>query len=237
MPGLDHRKAGLWFAAAVILALAVFAIRPGIDIAVSSWFHRPGTGFWLAGDPWVEAIRNLVWNLSILVFALSAVASAVALVRRRAGGDVGRVAGFIFLLYLLGPILLVDGILKRFWGRARPATITEFGGDRAFTPPWLPSDQCASNCSFVSGEGSAAAALALSFLVFAPIARRILPRPAFGLYVAAGVILPAAGLALRVMTGRHFLSDTVFAVIFVSGIALVLHRLLLTERRGADAPC
>ncbi|MBC7142063.1 MAG: hypothetical protein H5U18_07890, partial [Rhodobacteraceae bacterium] len=70
------------------------------------------------------------------------------------------------------------------------------------------------------------------FLVLAPVARRTLPRAAFGLYAAAGVLLPAAGLALRVMTGRHFLSDTVFAALFVSGIALVLHRLLLTERQG-----
>ncbi len=232
MPGLDHRKAGLWFAVAFVLALVVFAVWPGLDIAVSSWFYRPDSGFWLAEDPWVEGVRNLVWDLSILVFVLSAAAFVAALVGRRAREARGRIAGFIFLLYLLGPILLVDGILKRFWGRARPATIIEFGGDRMFTPPWLPSDQCASNCSFVSGEGSAAAALALSFLVLAPIARRILPRAAFVLYVAAGLLLPAAGLALRVMTGRHFVSDTVFAVLFVSGIALVLHRLLLTERRG-----
>lgn len=232
MPGLDHRKASLRLAIALMLAFAVFAIWPQVDIAVSSWFYRPGAGFWLAGDPLVEGVRNLVWDLSILVFVLSAAVCGFALVRRRAGGEQGRVAGFVFLLYLLGPILLVDGILKRFWGRARPATITEFGGDRAFTPPWLPSDQCASNCSFVSGEGSAAAALALSFLVCAPIARRHLPRWAFSLYVAAGVILPATGLALRVVTGRHFLSDTVFAVLFVSAIALGLHRLLLTERQG-----
>ncbi|OYX21132.1 MAG: hypothetical protein B7Z04_04035 [Rhodobacterales bacterium 32-66-9] len=232
MPSLDNRRAGIRLAAALALALAVFAIWPQLDIAVSSWFYRSGAGFWLAGDPWVEGLRNLVWNVSILVFVASALVCVVALVRRRADSETGRVAGFVFLLYLLGPILLVDGILKRFWGRARPATITDFGGDRAFTPPWLPSDQCASNCSFVSGEGSAAAALALSFLVCAPIARRMLPRVAFRLYVVAGVLLPAAGLALRVMTGRHFLSDTVFAVLFVSAIALVLRRLLPTERRG-----
>ncbi|MBC7140932.1 MAG: phosphatase PAP2 family protein, partial [Rhodobacteraceae bacterium] len=181
MPGPDHRKASLWFAVAFILALALFALWPGLDIAVSGWFYRPDAGFWLAEDPWVEALRNLVWDLSILAFVLSAAVFVYDLIRGQARAERGRVAGFIFLLYLLGPILLVDGILKRFWGRARPATITEFGGDRIFTPPWLPSDQCASNCSFVSGEGSAAAALALSFLVLAPVARRTLPRAAFRL--------------------------------------------------------
>lgn len=232
MPSPDPRRAARGLAAAFAAAIALFALWPGLDIAVSSWFYRPDAGFWLAGDPWVEGPRNIVWNLSILAFVLSAAVLVHDLVRRRAREERGRIAAFIFLLYLLGPILLVDGILKRFWGRARPATITEFGGDRIFTPPWLPSDQCASNCSFVSGEGSAAAALALSFLVLAPIARRLLPRAAFGLYVAAGVILPAAGLALRVMTGRHFLSDTIFAVLFVGAIALALHRLLLRAPRG-----
>ncbi|WP_347312458.1 phosphatase PAP2 family protein [Defluviimonas sp. SAOS-178_SWC] len=232
MPGLDLRKTAFWYAIAFAVSLTLFVLWPGLDIAVSSWFYRPGAGFWLAENTWVEGIRYLIWDMSILAFVLSAAAFIYALVRRRARGEGGKIAGYIFLLYLLGPILLVDGILKRFWGRARPATITEFGGDKMFAPPWLPSDQCASNCSFVSGEGSAAAALALCFLVLAPIARRVLPRAAFGVYAAAGVVFPAAGLALRVMTGRHFLSDTIFAVLFVTGIALVLHRLLLAERRG-----
>ena len=37
--------------------------------------------------------------------------------------------GYILLLYALGPGLLVDGLLKRFWGRARPADVQTFGGD------------------------------------------------------------------------------------------------------------
>ncbi len=232
MSGLDHRKGAFWLGAAFALALGVFAIWPRIDIAVSSWFFRTGAGFWLGEDPWLEALRNLVWDVSILVFVLSFVALVLAAIRRPIPAISGRVAGFVFFLYLLGPILLADGILKRFWGRARPATITEFGGDRIFTPPWLPSDQCSSNCSFISGEGSAATALALSLLVLAPVARRVLPRAGFAVYSVAAIVLPAAGLALRVMTGRHFLSDTVFAVLFVSAIALVLHRLLLSERQG-----
>ena len=39
--------------------------------------------------------------------------------------------------------------------------------------------------------------------------------------------LPVVGLALRVITGRHFLSDTVFAVLLVLALAVGLHRLLL----------
>ena len=206
---------------------AIFAAFPGVDLIVSGLFYRMEDGFWLSGNPWIEMVRNGIWNLSILVFALSIAAFLMAALRRPILGVGMREAGFIFLLYLIGPILLVNGVLKEHWGRARPVDVAEFGGAATFTPPWLPADQCVANCSFVSGEGSAATALAISFLVLAPEAWRILSRRAFALYSFLGVILPTVGLALRVMTGRHFLSDTVFAMLLVLSVALVLHRLLL----------
>lgn len=228
----DRRAAAIGLTIVTLGALAFFIAFPRVDLIVSGWFYRPGEGFWLARLPWVEALRNGIWNLSIAVFALSALALVFAAAGRPVPGIGARVVGFVFLLYLLGPVLLVNGVLKEHWGRARPVGVTEFGGTAAFTPPWLPADQCASNCSFVSGEGSAAAALAVAFLVLAPQARRLLSRRAFAAYVLAGVLLPAAGLALRLLTGRHFLSDTVFAVLLVLALALCLHTLLFRRRAG-----
>lgn len=232
MPHVDHRAAAIGLGLLTLAALGGFLVFPRVDLIVSGWFYRPGDGFWLARIPWVEGLRNGIWNLSIATFLLSLLALVLSAAGRPIGGIGAREAGFIFLLYLLGPVLAVNGILKEHWGRARPVDVAEFGGAAAFTPPWLPADQCVSNCSFVSGEGSAAAALALAFLILAPPARRALPRGGFVLYALAGVLLPAAGLALRLVTGRHFLSDTVFAVLLVLAIALALHRLLF-PRPGA----
>lgn len=231
MPRIDHRRAALWLAAGFAAALVVFGLWPGLDIRFSALFYRPGQGFWLAGDPWLQGLRELVWNLSIAAVLLSALTLILAAVQRSFTATGARRAGFILLLYLLGPILLVNGVLKQHWGRARPVDIAEFGGAREFTPPWLPADQCASNCSFVSGEGSAAVALAITLVLLAPFVRAALPRALFGAYVALGMVLPAAGILLRVATGRHFLSDTVFAALFVLAIALALHRWLLAGRR------
>lgn len=228
---IDHRRAAWWLAAAFAAALGFFWLWPGADLRVSALFYRDGEGFWIGSIPGIETLRNAVWNLSLAValFALAALALAAA---RRPAPDFGaRAAGFVLLLYVLGPGLLVNAILKNHWGRARPGSIVEFGGTQSFTPPWLPSDQCDRNCSFVSGEGSGAVALAISFVVLAPLARRVLPRMLFPAYAAAGVILPATGLFLRVATGRHFLSDTVFAALLVLAIALALHRWLMTDRR------
>lgn len=227
MPPVDHRAATVALVIATLAALGLFAVFPGIDLAVSGWFYDPDAGFWLGRSAAIELLRDTIWNLSILAFAFSLVALVFAALGRPLLGIGAREAGFVFLLYLLGPILLVNGVLKQHWGRARPEHVAEFGGAAQFTPPWLPADQCVANCSFVSGEGSAATALALTFLAFAPTARRLLPPKWFPLYALAGALLPLAGLALRVMTGRHFLSDTVFAVLLVLAIALVLHRLLL----------
>ena len=45
---------------------------------------------------------------------------------------------------------------KDTWGRARPINIQEFGGDKIYTQPFIKSDQCEKNCSWISGESSAA---------------------------------------------------------------------------------
>ena len=229
MPPTSYRAATIALSVGIAAAFIFFAVFPGVDLSISRWFYRPGEGFWLGKSLLIEILRDAIWWMSILIFAFSLVALIFAALGRQLLGVEAREAAFVFLLYLLGPILLVNGILKEYWGRARPGQVTEFGGTAQFTPAWMPADQCASNCSFVSGEGSAATALAIAFLIFAPEAWRLLPRKGFVIYALAGVLLPSAGLVLRVMTGRHFVSDTVFAVLFVLAIALALHRLLLKD--------
>ncbi|PPB79606.1 membrane-associated PAP2 superfamily phosphatase [Albidovulum inexpectatum] len=229
MRQVNHVRLALWLAVVTTIAAAVFTLWPQIDLAVSRLFYRPGAGFWISDLPGVEALRHFVWYLSLGVVGFSLAALGLALAGRPIRGFGAREAAFLLTLYLLGPGLIVNVILKAHWGRARPAAIAEFGGSAHFTPALLPADQCARNCSFVSGEGSAAVALAIAFVVLVPLARRLLGR-FFPLYVVAAMGLPAAGLVLRVLTGRHFLSDTVFAALIVLAIALVLHRVMLSRR-------
>ena len=171
----DHRRCAGLLAAGFILAIGLFALWPHLDIRVSGLFYDPAAGFWLAASPCLERLRMVVWHLSTGMVLFSIIALAASLSGRPLPSIQTRQAAFIFLLYLLGPLLLVNGILKSHWGRARPADIVEFGGTRMFSPPYLPADQCASNCSFVSGEGAAAVALAISLYVLAPSVRRAVP--------------------------------------------------------------
>ncbi|HQU70224.1 MAG TPA: phosphatase PAP2 family protein [Albidovulum sp.] len=227
MPRADLRQLTIGWCAAFLVSALMFQLWPGLDLAVSGAFYRPGQGFPLAKDRALEVLRQGIWWLSNLMVAFAAIAVIAGLAGRPFLDR--RRAALILLLYLIGPVLLADAVLKRFWGRARPASIEDFGGTQQFTLPLIPADQCQSNCSFVSGEGAAATALAIAFLLIAPAVRQWVSPMVFRVYVAFAVAVPLTGMALRVMLGRHFLSDTVFAALLVSGVALILARLLLTR--------
>ena len=195
---------------AIVLALMfmlgaiVFSLWPQIDLRITSSFYVPGRRFpW--GETWpAEAVYWFVWYGS-----RAAVGSVLLLwltslfVRRGWLATRRRWFGFLALSFALGPGLIADQLLKNHWGRARPEQIVQFGGEKQFSPALQPSDQCARNCSFVSGHATGAFAL-MAFGWFAASPRRrnwLLAATVAGLFVGAG----------RVVQGGHFASDVFFA--------------------------
>ena len=202
-------------------ASLVFYAVPALDLSTASLFYD-GQGFPIASNRPIEALRMLMYMAEDVGFLLT-VAFALVSVRR------GRVLNLAYRdwlyqasIFLLGPGLIVNGILKRFWGRARPYQITAFGGDKDFAPAWVISDQCAANCSFVSGEMAGATALAVAlFIILQANQGRMTPashRMAQGLALA----IPLLTAWQRMAVGRHFLSDVVIAGFLVAVLAAVL---------------
>lgn len=214
-----------------VLAMLPFVAFPAIDTAVSALFFT-GTGF--TGVPLSETLRFALWRFSGVVLFAAFVLWLVSLRRKSPvlGGS-SRFWGLIVLTYALGPGLMADGVLKRFWGRARPADTTDFGGTLAFTPPWWPSDQCLANCSFVSGEVSGATATAIALVLALGLWRDRLPPLAHRLLVAAAVALPLLSALQRMAAGRHFLSDVVFAALFTLLVASLLRVALFGRKTPA----
>ncbi|MBM9593509.1 phosphatase PAP2 family protein [Roseitranquillus sediminis] len=208
---------------AVVFALVhlVFATWPGIDLWISDHFAGPDGSFGIADSDEAEWLRHMIWNSSIVLALASLVLWLSWLTLGRAARVPARLWGWIAAVYLVGPGILVNLVLKEHWGRARPDHV--FSGESRFSPPFQMVDECARNCSFVSGEASAAATLAIVTGVIAwphlgPRGRRR------AVWILASVAV--LGSALRVVSGRHFTSDVIFAGFLVAFVALGLYRLL-----------
>lgn len=205
----------------------LFVVVPGIDIGFSDLFFRESSGFYLRGAFWVGLLYDMVHPLAaILVLGLLCLL-IYNLVRRRAVGPFDiRAVLFILAVLAVGPGLVVNVVFKDHWGRARPRDIAEFGGSRTFTPAFVVSDQCERNCSFPSGHASLPFAfVALGFL---------LRRRRWAVYAGAAAFGGLVGFG-RIVQGAHFLSDVVFAGVFVFLVAYLLaHYVFRLESVGVS---
>ena len=214
----DHVLWRLLVATALIHLL--FAIWPSIDIWVSRQFVLADGSFWLAKSRIAEEIRMPIWVASVALAVLAAILLGFSLFRGAKAHTHWQLWAFITTLYVLGPGLLVNGLLKQYWGRARPVMVEAFGGNKVFTPPFEIAGQCSNNCSFVSGEAASAAVMVI---VLAVLFISAVPRPwRAAVFVALGALFMLAS-GMRVASGRHFLSDVVFGGLFMLILARALY--------------
>ena len=225
------RQQVLTLTAMAAVVFIVFGIWPGLDLWVSGLFFASKTGFdGFASGTWNE-LRLAIWRVSEIVLALSILAY---LAQRIAPFPLLRatrhLTGFAAALYLLGPGLLVDVLLKPLWGRARPAQVTDFGGSLAFTPPHVLSHQCTSNCSFVAGEMAGAVALAVVLFLVVDRMKGRITLSQQRIAQALILLVPLFVGVQRIAAGRHFLSDVLLSTIFVLLCAVLLKVLILQRR-------
>ena len=81
--------------------------------------------------------------------------------------------------------------------------MTGFGGQAEFTPPWWPTDQCVSNCSFVSGEVSGTTAAAIGLIIALGLWRDRLSPAVYRLLVAAALALAVWVVGLNLYATRE----------------------------------
>ncbi len=206
-----------------VASSALFVCFPAIDLHVSSWFYRNGS-FYLARRWWIELLH---WSVgSFLSLGLAAVVALWlfnCLAKRNVGGVTGRVVVYLLLVLALAEGLVINVVLKNGFGRARPRNITEFGGPQIFTPAFVVTDECASNCSFSSGDGAGAFFWLSAVLVGGRKRLPLLAAFTFGTVVSVS----------RIAAGAHYLSDS-FVSFFLMWIAAdVLHFYLFRPWREA----
>ena len=210
-----------------VLVGGVFVIEPTLDLEVARFFTRPETRDFLAlAHPYIEGLRLFNFQLTLLLLTLTAAAVGVKMARPDTTMLLpARLSLLVIAIFTLGPGLLANGIFKTLWGRVRPRHLVEFGGKHDFTAWWDPTGACIKNCSFISGEASSAfALLALAVLVPAP-----LRYAAIGASLVYGVLVGF----IRIAVGAHFLSDVLFAGVFIALIVWCLHGLLWRWKQTA----
>ena len=199
---------------------AVFLLFPHIDLEFARIFYRPGVGFVGHIDPAISALRSLFITFYFACIALALVGLARTRFDRRVWLSL-TAAQWLFLVACLGigPGLVANVLLKDQVGRARPKHVTEFGGAKAFTPPLIPARECQRACSFVSGEAAS---------VVVPFYAVTLLVPQWSVLLAAsGTVLGLIAGLVRMSQGAHFLSDVIFALVFMALTVMAVHRVML----------
>lgn len=213
-----------WVMGAFCLLMSV----PGLDLAFSGLFYAQDAGFFWNRDAFLGFVREAAPTIIIgtFVFCLLLWIAGIMFGQWFLGITTRKMA-FLLTTLLLGPGLLVETILKSYWGRARPNDTVFFGGEATFTPPMWIAQECGHNCSFVSGHAAIAFWMcAYGFLLPAPWRRR---------GVVAGLVCGLLVGLVRVIQGAHFLSDVVFAGAFILIVNTIFARLIL-PRDAARAP-
>jgi len=215
-PILKHPAS--WFLAAVLILVGAAMA----DLTVSGWFYRSNEGFYDQRSGIMEFLRKGVPRIMMVFVAGTVLVWATGWLRRKCYlGLNGYGMLYLGLTLAIGPGLVVETILKSYWGRARPRQIEEFGGDALYSQPFWISDQCVSNCSFSSGHAAFAFWFtAYSFLV--PVSWR-------STLVFAGVLFGCLMGIVRIAQGAHFLSDVIVSGLVVIGINYLLYTVMLKK--------
>jgi lipid A 4'-phosphatase len=204
------------FILTTLLVTIIFSIFPKLDIYIASLFYK-NNHFFLKDNTFIHTVYTIGPLIAIFTGVLTGLIIFYLLISKKRKLFNINLKAYIFVLLILiiGPGLIVNSIFKEFSGRARPRHIVEFGGQKEFTRIFKISNQCKTNCSFVSGHSAAGFFFCAVSLIFSGRKRKFV----FWSGVALGSLLGF----VRMAAGGHFFTDVYFsfAVVYLTG--LILH--------------
>ena len=198
----------------------VLAFFPSLDIKFSNIFYTGNKQFlikhYLTGNIYFyEYIIRRAFLPLLVIFMLffPVVLNFLPKIKKKFPNLIFRTTD-IFFIWASAAILsiVVNNVLKNGLGRSRPNDIVDFGGSGTFSS-WIEySTECASNCSFVSGDASVGFFIASFYY----ISKR-------KFYFFASLVVGMFLGLTRVAAGAHFLSDILMAFIVVNLVLKILH--------------
>ena len=212
---MTYLKPMFFLIASLCFGLIMFLL-PAIDLMVSAWFYVDGAGF-VYKDFWLfrwfyEVFAKVALWLAMLWMGIMVF---IGIRKRRVHWQ-----SAYLLLALVVSAIVVEEILKKQVGRARPREVVQFSGDKQFTPAFVVAGQCSKNCSFVSGH----AAIGYYFMLFSFVFAKA------RVWLYSGLALGLMLSLTRVVQGAHFFSDVILAGLIVYGVGWSLYHLLFKRR-------
>ena len=202
-----------------VLTFGLFVAFPSVDIFVSDLFYIEGKGFIYRYHIISQMLYVSIRILTGIVLSISFYIVFVDFIKNKnievpCAKYLFKIREFFRFtwqqaIYLISVILITPGIVvhwigKPLWDRGRPVNITEFGGEKQFTPIYeIMAGQ--NGNSFPSGHAS---------MSFAFIALIYLFKENRKLAALVTITYAILGSLCRVWQGGHYLSDvSVSAVI------------------------
>lgn len=218
MTHTDESRRGLWILAILATALGVLSflcVHWDIDRRSVALFYF-GADQWKYGDaqPW-----RFLYQYGTIPGLLLMLASLGALFIPRLR-DYRRYALLVLMTGIIGAGILVNGVLKPYWGRPRPREVIEFGGIshyRPFYSPGIPGK----GKSFTCGHCT---------MGYVFISLLFLRRRFFRLAIIGGgfgfVYGTLLGIA-RIVQGAHFPTDVLWSLGIIALLATTLYYFVL----------
>jgi len=223
VPGWFWQHA-LWIVGLGFLLSTLLATLADMDPRLSGSFYDP-----TAAQPWfLKTAMPWIWlyrygELPTWVLAIGAALVWGGSLCRRSWTCYRRACALIVLAIMLGPGLLVNGVLKPLWGRPRPAQTDLFGGSRPYQPWWQPGTMGGGR-SFPSGHAAMGYVLVLGTCLV-PRYRSARLR---GLVLAGALAYGSLLGATRIIQGGHFLSDVLWSGSLMCFLVAILQAVLPT---------
>ena len=225
----DNRRDWVYMilAAVTLLILTWIIIALDLDRRIAARFYDPSLGWYLAKrQPWSWLYHY--GTIPGLVLALAALAGWFWSYASSRFRPLHRYFLVIVLTAILGPGVLVNGILKNYWSRPRPREVQEFSGSWAYRhahQPGIPG----------KGESFPCGHCTMGFLFCALMVfrkhHRWLAYTGAALGLSLGTLLSIA----RIVQGAHYLSDTLWSMGILLIMPLVLYG-LICQKTAVSAP-
>ncbi len=218
-----------WYLAALqmaaLLLVTVLLELFDVDRRLAAHFYRAGRGWYLAKAP--------VW---VWLYAYGTIPGLILTLGALAGWSAGFFVPYlkswrkpcllVVLTAMIAAGLLVNAVLKQYWGRPRPSQTTEFGGKWDYRPIFPPGPP-GKGASFPCGHCT----MGFVFLAMAGFRRQSKTLAVSG--VATGMALGVILSVGRMVQGAHFLSDTIWSLGIVA-ITITILYVYLAPFSGED---